>query len=98
MIEFHLDSRSGVATYLQIVQQVKESLRLGTIDVGDHLAHRRQLVADAQHVQSQRLFDLLHNLQVGRDTRLGLQVKLDHRCLLTRTNYLPVSYLSIMIV
>ena len=46
MIEFHLDSRSGVATYLQIVQQVKEALRLGTIDVGDQLPTVREVVAD----------------------------------------------------
>ena len=46
MIEFHLDPRSGVATYLQIVQQVKESLRLGTISVGDQLPTVREVVAD----------------------------------------------------
>ena len=46
MIEFHLDPRSGVATYLQIVQQVKEALRLGTIDVGDQLPTVREVVAD----------------------------------------------------
>src|SRR5215472_14184955 len=46
MIEFHLDSRSGVATYLQIVQQVKEALRLGTVDVGDQLPTVREVVAD----------------------------------------------------
>ena len=46
MIEFHLDARSGVATYLQIVQQVKEALRLGTIDVGDQLPTVREVVAD----------------------------------------------------
>ncbi|HEX7082802.1 MAG TPA: GntR family transcriptional regulator [Gaiellaceae bacterium] len=46
MIEFHLDSRSGVATYLQIVQQVEEALRLGTIDVGDQLPTVREVVAD----------------------------------------------------
>ncbi|MBV8256337.1 MAG: GntR family transcriptional regulator [Actinobacteria bacterium] len=45
MIEFHLDARSGVATYLQIVQQVKEALRLGTIDVGDQLPTVREVVA-----------------------------------------------------
>ena len=45
MIEFHLDPRSGVATYLQIVQQVKDALRLGTIDVGDQLPTVRQVVA-----------------------------------------------------
>ena len=46
MIEFHLDPRSGVATYLQIVQQVKEALRLGTIAVGDQLPTVREVVAD----------------------------------------------------
>ena len=46
MIEFHLDARSGVATYLQIVQQVKEALRLGTIGVGDQLPTVREVVAD----------------------------------------------------
>ena len=46
VIEFHLDPRSGVATYLQIVQQVEEALRLGTIDVGDQLPTVREVVAD----------------------------------------------------
>jgi len=46
VIEFHLDARSGVATYLQIVQQVKEALRLGTIEVGDQLPTVREVVAD----------------------------------------------------
>src|SRR6201996_6613126 len=46
MIEFHLDPRSGVATYLQIVQQVKEALRLGTIGVGDQLPTGREVAAD----------------------------------------------------
>ncbi len=46
VIEFHLDPRSGVATYLQIVQQVKEALRLGTIGVGDQLPTVREVVAD----------------------------------------------------
>ena len=46
MIEFHLDQRSGVATYLQLVQQVREALRLGTLDVGDQLPTVREVVAD----------------------------------------------------
>ena len=45
MIEFHLDARSGVATYLQIVQQVKEALRLGVLEVGDQLPTVREVVA-----------------------------------------------------
>jgi len=45
-MQFHLDPGSGVATYLQIVQQVKEALRLGTIQVGDQLPTVREVVAD----------------------------------------------------
>lgn len=46
VIEFHLDPRSGVATYLQIVQQVREALRLGVLEVGDQLPTVREVVAD----------------------------------------------------
>lgn len=46
VIEFHLDPRSGVATYLQIVRQVEEALRLGTIEVGDQLPTVRDVCAD----------------------------------------------------
>jgi GntR family transcriptional regulator len=45
-MEFHLDQRSGLPVYLQIVQQVKEALRLGLLDVGDQLPTVRQVVAD----------------------------------------------------
>src|SRR3954451_13702313 len=37
MIDFHLDSRSGVPTYLQIVQQVRQAIRLGLLAPGDQL-------------------------------------------------------------
>jgi GntR family transcriptional regulator len=37
MIEFHLSSRSGVPPYQQLVQQVRRSLRLGLLAVGDQL-------------------------------------------------------------
>ena len=44
MIEFHLDSHSGVAPYLQFVQQVKQALRLGRLSVGDQLPTVREVV------------------------------------------------------
>jgi GntR family transcriptional regulator len=37
MFEFHIDQSSGVAPYLQLVQQVKQALRLGWLDIGDQL-------------------------------------------------------------
>jgi GntR family transcriptional regulator len=45
MIEFHLDPSSGVATYLQLVQQVQQALRLGLLEPGDRLPTAQQVVA-----------------------------------------------------
>ena len=45
MIEFHLDSRSGVSPYLQIVHQVRHALRLGLLRVGDQLPTVKDVVA-----------------------------------------------------
>jgi GntR family transcriptional regulator len=45
VIEFHLDAHSGVAPYLQIVQQVKQALRLGRLQVGDQLPTVREVIA-----------------------------------------------------
>jgi GntR family transcriptional regulator len=44
-IEFHLDSRSGVSPYLQIVQQVRRALRLGLLREGDQLPTVKDVVA-----------------------------------------------------
>ncbi|MFD3487643.1 GntR family transcriptional regulator [Streptomyces sp. NPDC058665] len=44
MIEFRIDRRSGVATYLQIVQQTKQALRLGLLEPGDKLPTAREVV------------------------------------------------------
>src|SRR5580693_9737081 len=45
MIEFHLDTRTGVAPYLQIVQQVRRALRLGLLHEGDQLPTVKDVVA-----------------------------------------------------
>ncbi|MGH8996049.1 MAG: GntR family transcriptional regulator, partial [Acidimicrobiales bacterium] len=37
MIEFHLDARSGVPPYQQVVRQVRHALRLGLLQVGDQI-------------------------------------------------------------
>ncbi|MEV0649411.1 GntR family transcriptional regulator [Phytomonospora sp. NPDC050363] len=37
MIEFHLNGRSGLSPYQQLVQQVRHALRLGLLDEGDRL-------------------------------------------------------------
>ena len=45
MIEFDLDDSSGVATYLQLVQQVRDALRLGMLEPGERLPTAQQVVA-----------------------------------------------------
>lgn len=45
MIEFHLDGRSGVAPYQQLVQQVRQALRLGLLAEGDRLPTVKDVVA-----------------------------------------------------
>ncbi len=45
MIEFHLDGRSGVSPYLQLVQQVRHALRLGLLHKGDQLPTVKDVVA-----------------------------------------------------
>ena len=44
MIEFQLDPTSGVATYLQLVQQVHQALQLGLLEPGDQLPTAQQVV------------------------------------------------------
>jgi GntR family transcriptional regulator len=45
VIEFHLDSRSGVSPYLQVVHQVRQALRLGLLREGDQLPTVKEVVA-----------------------------------------------------
>jgi GntR family transcriptional regulator len=45
MIEFALDSRSGVSPYLQVVHQVRRALRLGLLVEGDQLPTVKDVVA-----------------------------------------------------
>jgi GntR family transcriptional regulator len=44
VVEYRIDRRSGVATYVQIVQQTKQALRLGLLEPGDRLPTAREVV------------------------------------------------------
>jgi GntR family transcriptional regulator len=44
LIEFHLDGGSGVAPYLQVIQQVRQALRLGLLSEGDQLPTVKDVV------------------------------------------------------
>jgi len=45
VIEFHLDGRSGVAPYRQLIHQVRHALRLGLLHEGDQLPKVKDVVA-----------------------------------------------------
>ena len=44
MIEFYLDTHSGVAPYLQLVQQVRRACKLGLLSEGDQLPTVQEVV------------------------------------------------------
>ena len=44
MIEFHLDERSGLAPYQQLVRQARQALRLGLLREGDQLPTVKEVV------------------------------------------------------
>jgi GntR family transcriptional regulator len=45
LIEFHLEVRSGVPPYLQLVHQVRQAMRLGLLVEGDQLPTVKEVVA-----------------------------------------------------
>ena len=63
-IEFWLDSASGVPTYLQLVQQVDQALRLGYLRPGDQLP---------------RVKDVTSTLAINPNTVLKAYRELEHR-------------------
>jgi GntR family transcriptional regulator len=44
MLQFHLDARSGVSPYQQLVRQVRHALRLGVLREGDQLPTVKEVV------------------------------------------------------
>jgi GntR family transcriptional regulator len=44
MIDFRLNDRSGVPTYLQLVQQVRQAISLGLLQPGDQLPTVKEVV------------------------------------------------------
>lgn len=44
-VSFHLVADSGVPAYLQLVQQVRQAIRMGVLEVGDRLPTVKEVVA-----------------------------------------------------
>jgi len=45
-VSFHLNSASGIPAYLQLVEQVRQAVRMGTLDVGDKLPTVKEVVGE----------------------------------------------------
>jgi GntR family transcriptional regulator len=63
MIEFRLNERSGVPTYLQLVHQVRQAIRLGVLQPGDQLPTVK---------------DVVRKLAINPNTVLKAYRELDH--------------------
>ena len=45
-ISFHLNASSGVPAYMQLVEQVRQALRMGSLEVGEKLPTVKEVVAE----------------------------------------------------
>src|SRR5437016_4986469 len=62
MISFRIDARSGVAPYLQLIQQVRQALRMGVLQPGDQLPTVKEVVL-AVAVNPNTVFKAYHYLE-----------------------------------
>ncbi|HET6750104.1 MAG TPA: GntR family transcriptional regulator [Actinomycetes bacterium] len=62
MIEFQLDGRSPVTTYKQLVQQVRQALRVGLLEPGDQLPRVRE-VAESQAINPNTVLKAYRELE-----------------------------------
>src|SRR5277367_1818947 len=90
MIEFHLDARSGVSPYLQLVHQVRHALRLGLLFEGDQLPTVKEVVGQLAinpNTVSKAYRELEHEGLVAARTGVGTFVtkSLDNSSLATLT-------------
>jgi len=63
MIEFHLDGRSPVGTYKQLVQQVRQALRVGLLEPGDQLPRVRE-VAESLAINPNTVLKAYRQLEI----------------------------------
>ena len=65
------------ALALEVAVCLRDGVRIDG-EIRDDFAHGRKLIADVERAESQRLLDLLHDLEVGGDTGAWVEMKLDH--------------------
>ena len=70
--------RDDQALALEVAIRLRDRVRVDR-EIRDDLAHRRQLVADVERAEPERVLHLPHDLQIGRDAGLLVEMELDHR-------------------
>jgi GntR family transcriptional regulator len=63
VIEFRLDGHSKVATYMQLVQQVRQALRTGLLELGDQLPKVRE-VAESLAINPNTVLKAYRQLEI----------------------------------
>ena len=66
------------ALALEVAIRLRDRVRVDR-EIRDDLSHRRQLVTDVERSEPERVLHLSHDLQIGRDAGLLVEVELDHR-------------------
>jgi GntR family transcriptional regulator len=63
VIEFRLDGHTKVATYMQLVQQVRQALRTGLLELGDQLPKVRE-VAESLAINPNTVLKAYRQLEI----------------------------------
>ena len=66
------------ALRLQLLVRLQHGVRVDR-QFPDHVADLRELVAEREVTEPQRMLDLVHELQVRRHARSGVEAELDRR-------------------
>ncbi|MFD7339983.1 GntR family transcriptional regulator [Streptomyces violascens] len=62
VVDYRIDRGSGVAAYVQIVQQTEQALRMGTLQVGDRLPTAKEVV-EATAINPNTVFKAYRELE-----------------------------------
>jgi GntR family transcriptional regulator len=90
LIEFHLDARSGVSYYVQLIQQVRQALLFGLLRPGDRLPTVKGVVAQIAvnpNTVLRAYRDLEHDGLVNSRPGLGTFVAADVPAAVDRDSY-----------
>ena len=93
LITFHLDSRSGVSYYVQLIQQVRQALLFGLLKSGDRLPTVKEVVAQVAlnpNTVLRAYRDLEHEGLVVSRPGLGTFVTAKAPPAVAPTSYLPL--------